>query len=176
MNAPLLQLINSQPIALTIKRDVVNSTSTSTATNGKWLSPVLSTINQTSPTGTMIFPNFPTVEPWQSVVAFVKVKWKVGALTLDPVRITVTINGVQWQIVQYCEAITESAALAYTAAFTSAMNNKCNEGDSLLLIPVPNNNAPVNVSIDVRKASNTAAPLDANTHYVVDFRVLGYQY
>ncbi len=176
VNGPQLQLINSQPIALTIKRDVVNSTSTSTATNGKWLAPVLSAINQTAPTGTMIFPSFPTLEAGQSIVAYVRVKWKMGVLTSDSLRITVTINGVTWQVVQFAETIADSAALANTAAFTSAMNNKCVEGSDFLLIPIPVDNAPVNVSVDVRKAANTAAPLDANSHYVVDFHVMGYLY
>jgi hypothetical protein len=171
-NMALLRLLSGQPTALEVKRDAVASTH---ATN-KWANPVSSAITGAVPTGTISFPSFPALTPGQSIRALVQVKYKFAVKTASSFRLKVTINGVEWQAVENCAAVSDAATAANAANFTSAVNNKGPEGSAIMIIPLPADNAAVNVSVDARRALTTTSPLDADSHYVATFKVLGYFY
>lgn len=171
-NLALTRWLSGQPTLLEIKRDVVASTH---ATN-RWANPVVSTINQSAPTGNISFPSFPTLSTGQTIKALVQVKWKFAVKAASAFRLKVTINGVEWQNVAYCPAVTAAATAAASATFNAELNNKGPEGIAQFIIPVPSDNTQVNVVIDARRASDTTAPLDDDAHYIATFKVLAYIY
>lgn len=172
-NSPLFRFLSGMPTLLDVKRDVVASSHST----DKWANPVVSSITGLSPSGTITFPQFPTLEAGQTIRALVQVNWKFAVKTsADTLRVKVTINGVEWQAVAYCAGVAGAATSANAANFSAEMNNKGPQGSAWISIPVPADNSPVNVSVEARKAGVTTSPLDANSHYVVNMKIVGYWY
>jgi len=158
--------LSTQPTLVTVKRDVLAST-TGTTSAARWAAPVWGGSASSPAPATTTFPSFPTVPAGIQLRALVQCNWKVACLVSGTLCIEVTINGVTSKIVNYMQAADEALA-----TLPANIRHQGPEGQFQIMIPVPSDNAAVNVSTYVRKYELVSG--DANTHYILDYKVLGY--
>jgi hypothetical protein len=163
--SPMIRL-STQPTLVTVKRDVIASTAGSTAAS-RWAGPVWGGSGGAPAPLTTTFPQFPTVPAGLPLTALVQCDWKFACLVAGTMSFEITINGVVSRIAGYCSAVAQALS-----TLEANIRNEGPGGQFQILIPVPSNNAAVNVSTYVRKNELTSG--DANTHYIFNYKVLGY--
>jgi len=163
----------TKPELLVVKRDVLTTPAGVTVTNAaqKWAAPTLGApATSAFAPATVTFPQFPTVPAGSQIVAEVECTWKFAALSASTLTIETTINGVTNITQAYCPAIADVLAV-----LPAAIRHKGAAGTFRIRIPVPDDNAPVNVSIYANK-SDLTAPSVSNSHFIMTYRVLGYYF
>jgi hypothetical protein len=166
LNASILLPTPTLPTLVDVKRDVLASTFGTTAT-ARWANPVWGGAANSPAPATVTFPQFPTVPAGLQLRALVQCDWKIACLVAGTLCVEVTINGITSKVVQYCSQVNQGLG-----TLPANIRHEGPSGHFNLIIPVPSDNAAVNVSTYVRKNELTSG--DANTHYIFNYKVLGY--
>jgi hypothetical protein len=164
--SPMIRL-STQPTLVTVKRDVIASTAGTTVLN-RWDGPVWGGSGSSPAPATTTFPQFPTVPAGLPLTALVQCDWKFACRVAGALCVEITINGVTSKVVGYCSAVANDTL----SVLEGNIRHEGPGGQFQILIPVPSDNAAVNVSTFVRK--NELSSGDARTHYIFNYKVLGY--
>jgi hypothetical protein len=168
----------TRPLVLTVKRDVVAVT---TNLSTRWENPIWGGNAKPAP-DFITFPSLPVLAVGQQPRALVEVRWEMATRTSSPVHgtIGVTVNfggGFSWIKRQFCQAIATGPTSSNNAAFVGEIAAKSQFGIDTIMIPVPVDGSPpavteLPITVTARRSTNTTG--DANSHYIIEFRVLGY--
>lgn len=158
-----------RPLVLTVKRDVYKG-----GVASSWSAPIWGGTGDNPAPEFITFPSLPALAVGQQPRALVEARYSLAVReTSRTLGVTVNFSGgIAWKRRSFCRAVTATAA----ATIATQLPLRADEGQDLFLMPIivsdsppESQPTPITVQAAMSEGTNTAW-----SHYIVEFRVLGY--